>query len=109
MRPLMAMELLNTNLDKHAQKLLVREDELQLIIKWAQIRCGSMRLLHAMGLGNYHPEYDEWYAYSDSVDVNFYINENNILKAFAYPIANGEVQTDGELEVILVTVPFLDE
>jgi hypothetical protein len=43
------------------------------------------------------------------VDVNFSINENNILKAFAYPIENGEVQTDGELEVILVTVPFLDE
>ena len=77
MRPLMSMELLNTNLDEHARKLLVREEELQLIIKWAQIRCGSMRLLHAMGLGNYHPEYDEWYAYNDRVDVNFYINDQD--------------------------------
>lgn len=105
----MGMKLLNTNLDEHALKLLISEDELQRLIKWAQTRCGSMRLLHAMGLGDYHPEYDEWHAYSNEVDVNFYINENNTLKAFAYPIANGEVQTDGELEVILVTVPFLDE
>ena len=105
----MAMELLNKNFAEEAKKLFISEDELQRLIKWAQTHCGAKRLLHAMGLGNFHPEYDEWEAYSNAVDVNFYINEHNILKAFAYPIANGEVQTDGELEVILVTVPFLDE
>jgi hypothetical protein len=105
----MAMQILNENLQVEAQKLSIREDELQELIRWAQIQCGSKRLLHAMGLGDFHTEYDEWHGYSEVVDVNFYINENDILKAFAYPVVNGEVQTDGETEVILISVPFFDE
>ena len=105
----MSMEVLNKNFTEEAKKLSISEDELHRLIKWAQTHCGSKRLLHAMGLGNFHPEHDEWEAYSDAVDVNFYINEHNVMKAFAYPVENGQVQTDGELEVILVSVSFSEE
>ena len=105
----MSMEVLNKNFAEEAKKLSISEDELHRLIKWAQTHCGAKRLLHAMGLGNFHPEHDEWEAYSDAVDVNFYINEHNVMKAFAYPVENGQVQTDGELEVILVSVSFSEE
>ena len=57
----MKMQILEKNLDKEAEKLGIAIFQLDEVIRHAQIKCGAMRLTNAMGLGDYHPEYDEWY------------------------------------------------
>jgi hypothetical protein len=105
----MAMQILEKNLDKEAEKLGIAIFQLDEVIRHAQTRCGSMIVLKAMGMGDYDFEYDEWHAYNDHIDINYYINEHGILKAFAYPIVNGELDTDASVEVLLVSVPFMVE
>lgn len=102
----MAMQILEKNLDKEAEKLGIAIFQLDDVIRHAQTKCGSMQLLQKMGLGDYHLEYDEWKAYNDHIDINYYINEKGILKALAYPVTNGEVNTDEAVEVLLVSMPF---
>jgi hypothetical protein len=102
----MDMQVLEKNLDKEAKKLGIVMFQLDDVIRHAKMKCGAMRLLHAMGLGNYHPEYDEWDAYNDHIDINYYINEHGILKALAYPIVDGELDTDQSVEVLLISVPL---
>jgi len=105
----MAMQVLEKNLDKEADKLGIAIFQLDGVIRHAQTKCGAMRVLHAMGMGDYHPEYDEWDAYNDNIDINYYINEHGVLKAFAYPIVDGAVDTDQSVEVLLISVPFIEE
>ena len=102
----MKMQILEKNLDKEADKLGIAIFQLDEVIRHAQIKCGAMRLTNAMGLGDYHPEYDEWDAYNDHIDINYYINEHGILKALAYPIVDGELDTDQSVEVLLISVPL---
>lgn len=102
----MAMQVLEKDLHNEAKKLGVVLFQLDDIIRHAKTKCGSMVLLNAMGLGNYHLEYDEWDSYNDHIDINYYINEHGVLKALAYPIVNGAVNTDQSVEVLLVSVPF---
>ena len=105
----MAMQILEKNLDKEAEKLGIAIFQLDDVIRHAQMKCGAMRLLHAMDLGEYHLEYDEWDSYNDHIDINYYINEHGVLKALAYPIVDGAVDTDQSVEVLLVSVPFIEE
>jgi hypothetical protein len=105
----MAMQVLEKDLHKEAEKLGVVLFQLDDIIRHAKTKCGSMILLHAMGLGNYHLEYDEWDSYNNYIDINYYINEHGVLKALAYPIVDGAVDTDQSVEVLLVSVPFIEE
>lgn len=102
----MAMQILEKNLDKEAEKLGIAIFQLDDVIRHAQTKCGSMQLLQKMGLGDYRLEYDEWKAYNDHIDINYYINEHGILKAFAYPIVDGELDTDASVEVLLISMPF---
>jgi hypothetical protein len=101
------MKILEKDLDKEAKKLVMFQ--LDDVIRHAKMKCGAMRLLHAMGLGNYHLEHDEWEAYNDHIDINYYINEHGVLKALAYPIVDGELDTDQSVEVLLISVPFIEE
>jgi len=105
----MTMKILEKDLDKEAKKLGIVMFQLDDVIRHAKQKCGAMRLLHAMGLGNYHLEHDEWDSYNDHIDINYYINEHGVLKAFAYPIVDGAVDTDQSVEVLLVSVPFIEE
>jgi hypothetical protein len=102
----MAMQILEKNLDKEAEKLGIAIFQLDDVIREAQTKCGAMQLLQKMGLGDYHLEYDEWKAYNDHIDINYYINEHGVLKALAYPIVDGELDTDASVEVLLVSMPF---
>jgi hypothetical protein len=105
----MAMQILENNLDKEADKLGIAIFQLDDVIRTAQVKCLSMKTIHSMGLGDYHLEYDEWDSYNNNIDVNYYINEHGVLKALAYPIVDGAVDTDQSVEVLLVSVPFIEE
>jgi hypothetical protein len=103
----MTMKILEKDLDKEAKKLGIVMFQLDDVIRHAKTKCGSMRLLHAMGLGNYHLEHDEWEAYNDHIDINYYINEHGTLRAYAYPVGeDGYLNTDESVEVLLISVPF---
>ena len=106
----MAMQILEKNLDKEADKLGIAIFQLDEVIRHAQTRCGSMIVLKAMGMGDYCLEYDEWHAYNDHIDINYYINELGVLRAYAYPVGeNGYLDTDESVEVLLISVPFMVE
>lgn len=103
----MAMQILEKNLDKEAEKLGIAIFQLDDVIRTAQVKCGAMLTTHAMGLGDYHLEHDEWEAYNDHIDINYYINELGSLRAYAYPVgADGYLNTDESVEVLLISVPF---
>ena len=102
----MAMQVLEKDLHKEAEKLGIVMFQLDDVIRHAKTKCGSMLLLHAMGLGNFHLEHDEWDSYNNYIDINYYINEHGVLKALAYPIVDGAPDTDQSKEVLLVSVPF---
>ena len=102
----MAMQVLEKNLDKEAEKLGIAIFQLDEVIRKAQVKCGSMQTLQKMGLGDYHLEYDEWDSYNNYIDINYYINEHGVLKALAYPIIDGAPDTDQSKEVLLVSMPF---
>lgn len=102
----MRMQILEKNLDKEAEKLGIAIFQLDDVIRHAQIKCGAMRLTNAIGLGDYGLEYDEWDAYNEHIDINYYINEQGTLKALAYPVVDGEVDCDQSKEVLLISVPF---
>jgi hypothetical protein len=103
----MTMKILEKDLDKEAKKLGIVMFQLDDVIRHAKQKCGAMRLLHAMGLGNYHLEHDEWEAYNDHIDINYYINELGVLRAYAYPVGDdGYLNTDESVEVLLISVPF---
>ena len=105
----MTMKILEKNLDKEANKLGIAIFQLDDVIRWAQVKCLAMQTHHAMGLGNYALEYDEWEAYNNNIDINYYINEHGVLNALAYPIVDGVMNTDESVEVLLVSVQMLIE
>ena len=102
----MTMKILEKNLDKEADKLGIAIFQLDDVIRTAQVKCASMQTLQKMGLGDYRLEYDEWSAYNANIDVNYYINEHGVLKALAYPVVDGVVNTDQSVEVLLISMPF---
>lgn len=101
------MKVLERNLDKEADKLGIAIFQLDDVIRTAQVKCLAMKTTHAMGLGDYCLEYDEWDAYNDNIDVNYYINEHGVLKALAYPVVDGEVDTSETKEVLLVSLQIM--
>ena len=104
----MAMQVLEKDLHNEAKKLGIAMFQLEDVIHYAKTKCGSMLLLHAMGLGNFHLEHDEWDSYNDHIDINYYINELGVLRAYAYPVGeDGYLDTDQSVEVLLVSVPFM--
>ena len=105
----MTMKVLEKNLDKEADKLGIAIFQLDDVIRWAQVKSLAMQTYHAMGLGDYPLEYDGWDAYNDNIDVNFYINEDGVLKVLAYPVVDGVVDTSEDKEVLLISLQMLSE
>lgn len=103
----MAMQILEKNLDKEAEKLGIAIFQLDQLIGYAKVKALAMQTTHAIGLMGYHPEYDEWGAYNDHIDINYYINEHGVLNVLAYPVIDGEVDTNQNKEVLLVSMPFM--
>ena len=50
----------------------------------------------AMPLENkYQDEYDEWYGFSDDIDINFYVIDGTV-RATAYKVIDSIIDTDQE-------------
>ena len=46
----------------------------------------------------YQDEYDEWHAFSDDIDINFYVIDGYIT-ATAYKVVNGEIDTSNYKQI----------
>jgi hypothetical protein len=61
-----------------------------------QIREFARGYIAAMPLQNkYQDEYDEWHAFSDDIDINFYVIDGYI-RATAYKVIDSMIDTDQE-------------
>lgn len=64
-----------------------------------QLREFARGYIAAMPLENkYQDEYDEWHAFSDDIDINFYVIDGTI-KATAYKVIDSMIDT-GQEELI---------
>ena len=68
-------------------------EELSIFKNILELRAFSRGYISAMPIENkYQQENDEWHAYSDDIDINFYTIDREI-KAIAYKVIDGETDT----------------
>lgn len=83
-----------------ARRLDITENKAQSLTAWAKRKAMTMSI-QSRTTKTFYAEHDEWDS-KFGVDINYYIDEDGVLKVIAYPIdAMGQVDTDTSREVIL--------
>ena len=83
-------------------QIMTHSIKIQLVNKKRQsmeIKEFARGYIAAMPVENkYQPEYDEWHAFSDCIDINFYVLDGYIT-ATAYKVVDGEIDTSNSKQI----------
>lgn len=88
-----------TNAKTIAKKLGITEAKARALMLWAQRKAVSVSI-GVRTTDKYFPEYDEWGA-KYGADINIYITDKGVLQILAYPVIDGNVDTNPATEVLL--------
>lgn len=89
------------NIEHTMRCLGITENKAQSLTSWAKRKAMTMSI-QSRTTKTFYAEHDEWDS-KFGVDINYYIDENGVLKIIAYPIDEmGQTDTDTSREVVLV-------
>lgn len=87
---------------QHTMRCLgITENKAQSLTAWAKRKAMTMSI-QSRTTKTFYAEHDEWDS-KFGVDINYYIDEDGVLKIIAYPIDEmGQTDTHSSREVVLV-------